>query len=142
MTVFVDITAAIMAVLNAAPAISDNVFRARDRAMAEEYSTAINVQVSDSTPFVVAINGAPIDWETTVTIECYAKSSTTSGDLAVDPILAAVFARVSANPSLNGTIGWIEPKGFKFEFDSQGHKTGWVGMTYSAHHRTSNMTLD
>lgn len=142
MTAFADITAAFVAVLSAAPAVSDNIFRARDRSMAEEYATAINVQPVTASRNRGAMHGAPMDWQTKFTIECYARSSVISGDLAVDPLLAAVYARLEADTTLGGMVADIDAHSYEFQFDSQGQKTGWVGITCDVSHRTSNLTLD
>lgn len=142
MTAFMDITTAVIAVLSAEPAVSPNIFRARDRTLAEEHVTAINVQWDDGDPNHGAMHGAPVDWESKLTVECYARSSVTSGDLAVDPLLKEVYARIAADSTLGGLVAFIRCVRIKAENDSQGQKTGWICMTYSVSHRTSNLTLD
>lgn len=141
-SVFTDITAAFVAALSAAPAVSDNIFRARDRAIAEDQPTAINVQFDAADPRPVAMFGAPVDWLSRFTVECYARSSTASGDLAVDPLLLNVFARMAANSTLGGLVADIGVPTIEAEYDSAGQKTGWVRMTYSVSHRTRNLTLE
>ena len=109
MSAFTEITTAILAALNTAPAVSEHIFRARDRAMAEEWATAVNVQVDSALANDGAIAGAPIDWETRVSIECFAKSATTSGDLAVDALLESVFARIANDSTLGGVVQDTHP---------------------------------
>lgn len=142
MTAFVDITAAFVAALSAAPAVSANIFRARDRAIAEDQANAINVQFDGATPYAGAMHGAPIDWISKITVECYARSATTSGDLAVDPLLSAAYARLALDTTLGGKVADIGVPQIEAEYDAQGQKTGWVRMTYPVSHRTSNLTLD
>jgi hypothetical protein len=142
MSAFSSITTALIAVLSAEPALSANIFRARDRAMAEEYATAINVQCDGATPSDGAIAGAPVDWASTFSIECYARSAAASGDLAVDPLLDGVYARLAADTTLGGLVGYIGSPRLEFEYDAQGMKTGWVRMTYQIEHGTSNLTLE
>jgi hypothetical protein len=142
MTVFVDITGAIIAALTAEPAVSSNIFRARDAALLASYATAVNVQWDAGTPDYGQVQGAPADWQSKYTIECYAKSSTLSGDLAVDPLLDAVFERLAADPTLGGMVAWLRMVHVEASCDSAGQKTGWVGMTYLVTHRTSADNLN
>lgn len=143
MTAFADITGFIVAALQAAPAVSPNIVRARDRAMAESWATAVNVQWDAGTPDYGVIDGAPADWDSKYTIECFAKSPTMSGDLAVDSLLDAVYSRLAADSTLGGRVDWIRAVHMEASTDSNGMKTGWVGMTYVVAHRTShnNLTL-
>lgn len=142
MTVFVDITAAFVAALAAAPAVSPNIFRARERVLAEEHVTALNVQFDGAEPYAGVMHGAPVDWRSKITVECYARSSTTSGDLAVDPLLAAAYARLAFDTTLGGMVADIGYPQIEAENDSAGQKTGWIRMTYAVEHRTNNLTLD
>jgi hypothetical protein len=141
-TAFATITAGIVALLGAAPAVSPNIFRARDRQMAEEYATAINVQFDGGVPNPGAMKGAPVDWGSRFTVECYARTSTTSGDLAVDPLLEAVYEKIAADSTLGGLVMDIGSPLIEAEYGSEGQKTGWIRMTYPVLHRTANLTLD
>lgn len=138
---FSAIVGAIVDALSAAPEISRNIFRARERTLAESHVTAINVQWDGAMPNRGAIKGAPIDWQSKVTVECYARSTTQGGDLAVDPLMVAVYERLANDPTLGGLVSDIECVGIEAQNDSQGQKTGWVGITYSVSHRTSNDKL-
>lgn len=141
-TAFANITAAIVSLLKTEPAVSANIFRARDRQMAEEYANAINVQFEGTDPNPGAINGAPVDWNSKFSVECYARTSTTSPDLAVDPLIAAVYERIAADTTLGGLVTDIGSPIIDAEYSAEGQKTGWVRMTYPILHRTSNLTLD
>lgn len=134
-TPFAAITGAIITVLQQAPAISPNIFRARDRAIAEEYATAINVECNAGQVDYGQIMGAPEDWESKFTVECYARSSTLPGDLAVDPVFDQVKMRLAANSTLGGTVAWLRLVHFEATNDAAGQKTGWIGMTYLVTHR-------
>ena len=141
-TAFAAIVSAFKAELEAAPAVSTYITRARDRDVPAEAADAINVQYEGADPFPGAMHGAPVDWQVQVTVECFARSSTTSGDLAVDPILEAAYERLAANPTLSGLVGDIGTPTIRAESDAQGQKTGWIGMTYTVRQRTNNLTLD
>ena len=124
-TAFADITAAFIAALGATPAVSPNIFRARERVLAEEHVTAINVQFDGSEPYAGVMHGAPVDWRSKITVECYARSSITSGDLAVDPLLETAYARLALDTTLGGMVADIGYPQIEAENDSQGQKPGW-----------------
>lgn len=142
MTAFVDITAAMVAALETAPAISENIFRARNRPVAAQHDTALNVQFDASEAARGAMKGAPKDWTSRYTVECYAVATPDqSPDLAVDPLLNGVNARIEADTTLGGIVGDIWLAGIEAEYNAEGKKTGWIRMTYLVQHRTSNLTL-
>lgn len=142
MTAFADITGLIIAALSAAPAVSPNIVRARDRAMADSWPSAVNVQWDAGTPDYGQINGAPADWQSKYMVECFAKSAVQSGDLAVDGLLDAVYRRLAADSTLGGQVEWMRVLHIEASTDSNGMKTGWVGMTYLVSHRTANDNLN
>lgn len=141
-TSFATITGAIVALLQAEPALSQQVFRARDRQLAEEFPDAINVQFDYSTPSRGAISGAPVDWDSKFTIECYARTSTTTADLAVDPLLMQVYRRIAADRTLGGLVDDIGEPTIEAEYTAEQQRTGWVRMSYPVMHRTNNNTLE
>ena len=94
---FSEITAALVALFEAAPAIAPSIYRARDRAVSKATLTAISVQWDGSVPESGAINGAPVYWKSRYSVECYARTNTESPDLAVDPLLVAVYSRIAAD---------------------------------------------
>lgn len=141
-TAFFKITSALIALLNQAPAVSANIYRARDRHVPEQNATALNVQFEKGFPERGAITGAPIDWKSKFTIECYARSKTADGDESVDPLMLAVFARLAANPTLGSLVSDIGAPYIEAEYGADGTKTGWVRMTYPIEHRTQNSSLE
>lgn len=142
-TQFANITGAVIAALSAAPAVSANVFRARDRVLAEQHADALNVQIDGAEGERGAMKGAPVDWLTKVTIEGFARATVgQSPDIAVDPLLGGVYARIAADSTLGNVVADIWCAAFEFEYNEERQKTGWFRMTYLAQHRTSNLTLD
>jgi hypothetical protein len=142
LTAFANITAALVGLLSADPPVSLQIFRARDRQLAEQYTDAINVQFDGATPVNSGFSGSPVDWESRFTIECYARTSTGSADLAVDPLLSEVFRRIAADTTLGELVMDIGYPLIEAEYTSEQVKTGWVRMTYPVRHRTSNLTLE
>lgn len=141
-TAFSKVVDAVIAVLEAAPALCDNVYRARPTAVPAQDDQALNVQWEAALPERGAIHGAPVDWNTKVTVECFARSVSESGDVVVDPLLLAVYERLAQDSTLGGLVDDLACLGIEAENTADGKKTGWVRLTYMAVHRTSNLTLN
>ena len=141
-TAFSAIVAAVIARLSEDPPVCDAIYRARANAIPETLDRAISVQFDQSLPNRGVMHGSPIDWSSRVTVECFARSVIETGDLAVDPLLEAVFARLAADATLGGVVGDLAIASVEAEYTSEGKKTGWVRITYIAEHRTDNLTLE
>lgn len=140
-TAFSSIVAAVIAALEAEPAVCGTIYRARERVVPEQADKAINVQFENALPSRGAMRGAPVDWSTRVTVECFARSVLESGGLAVDPLFQAVYERLAADSTLGGVASDVEIQGIEAENTNEGKKTGWVRLTYIVQHRTSNLNL-
>lgn len=140
-TAFSKVVSAVMAVMLAQPRICKGVYRARALAVGSQDDEAITVQCEHAIPAAATISGAPIDWSTRITVECFARSVKDSGDLAVDPLLERVFERLAADSTLGGMVDDFVIAGIEFENSEDGKKTGWVRLTYIAVHRTSNLLI-
>lgn len=140
-TAFFKIVSAVIDALKASPAVCSRIDRARTTEVPEQDTEAVSVQWSQALPAQGAINGAPIDWRSRITVECFARSIRDSGDVAVDPLLGRVYDRLADDPTLGGLIGDLMIAGIEAENSAEGKKTGWVCLTYIADHRTSNSTL-
>lgn len=141
-TAFATIVSAVIAQLSAAPAVCEKIYRSSGIAVPDQVDRAIVVEFNRSIPQVAAIARAPIDWLSTFSVECFARSLTETGDLAVDPLLFAVFERLAQDPTLGGLIGDLAVVGVEADNSVEGKKTGWVRITYVADHRTNNSTLN
>lgn len=139
---FFKITSALIALLQADPPVSPAIYRARERAVPEKAETAVNVQWNGAIPESGALHGSPIDWHSSFSIECFARSRSLVGDEAVDPLLEAVYERIGADPTLGGLVADISAPNIEADFDAEGEKTGWIRLTYQVQHRTANSTLD
>lgn len=142
LTAFATITGALEMLMRVEPPVSANIFRARDREMAEQYEDAVSVQFDGATPMRGAIKGAPVDWVSSFTIDLWRRTTTTSADLAVDPLLLAIYARIAADTTLGGLVDDIDVPTIQAEYTAEQQKTGWIRMTYPVTHRTSNLTLE
>lgn len=141
-TAFASITGALVALLEADPPVSANIFRARDRELAEQFPDAVNIQFDGANPEEGAIYGAPVDWISQFTIECWARSTSQRPDLAVDPLMLEIYNRIAADTTLGDTVERIGMPTIRAEYTEDNKKTGWVRMTYPVEHRTANLTLE
>jgi hypothetical protein len=140
---FSQIVDAFVSALSAAPAIAASVERERTRPIADDEVSAINVYWAGSDGNNGTITGAPVDWITQISVECYARSTTLTGLQAIDPIMSAIYARLKANESLSGLVQMIgEPAFSDTNFEAQGARTGSVRMTFPVMHRTTNLILE
>lgn len=141
-TAFSAITAAFVARLEADPPVAEKITRADRRRVEDETEQAVNVQFDGAVPEAGAIKGAPVDWQSRIIVECKVRSSSTTGDVAVDYLLQTVYARLAADTTLGGLVEDIGVPIIESAYDAQGQKTGWMQMTYTVLHRTTENTLE
>lgn len=139
---FSDITQALVNLFQAEPPIAPAVYRARDRAVSKSIITAISVQWDGAMPEPGAIKGAPVHWKSRYSVECYARTNTETPDVAVDPLLVAVYARIAADTTLGGLVAYVGEPVIEAEYSVEGDRTGWVRMSYDIEHQTENSTLE
>ncbi|EJL77356.1 hypothetical protein PMI15_04678 [Polaromonas sp. CF318] len=144
MTAFGTIVAAIVTALQAATAVSAVVDRARLRPVTEDMADAVVVRIQGANNIErFAIRNAPVDWDTGIAIECYARhTSTTSGDAAVDALLAKVYARLAQDPTLGGLVMDLMPTELEYDFAAAAENLCCVTLTLKVMHRTNNLTLE
>jgi hypothetical protein len=140
-TAFFKVVSAVVATLLAQPRVCTAIYRARTMVVSEQDDEAVTVQWEQAMPSGATISGAPIDWTTRITVECFARSVRDSGDMAVDPLLERVYERLAADPTLGGIVGDLVIAGVEAENSTEGKKTGWVRLTYIAEHRTDNLLI-
>ena len=133
---------AIVAVLQSAPAVCSQIDRVRLRPVAQSVSLAIAVRPVQSEVQQFLLSSLPVSWESIITVECYAKSgASTPADMAVDPLLESVYARLMTDPTLGGTVVALQPKGISFDFDADGEQTTCASMVFNVLHRSVGATL-
>jgi hypothetical protein len=140
-TAFCQVVDAVIAALAADPAVCDTIFRARPNVVPDQTEQAINVQWEGAVPDRGVIHGAPVDWQTRISVEAFARSVRDAGDIAVDPLLASIYERLALDPSLGGITADFDGPVIEAENTAQGNKTGWVRLTYIARHQTRNNNL-
>jgi len=142
-TSFSKVVSAVIAALSAEPPVCKAIYRARQAAIPAQDEQAIVVQWEQAVPAAGTFQGAPIDWTTRLTVECYARSTDPddNGDQAVDPLLASVYERLAAHATLDGISCDLSVAGIQVETAVDGNKTGWVRIVYTADHRTFDNNL-
>jgi hypothetical protein len=142
-TAFSKLVSGIIAALAAQPPVCNTraIYRARAVEVPAQDNEAISVQWEQGLPRPGTIGGAPIDWQTRISVDCFARSTTETGDVAVDPLLQRVYERLAADPTLGGMVDDLVIAGVEAENTSAGQKTGWVRLTYLAEHRTEHSLI-
>lgn len=123
---------AVMQALQVPPAVAGNVGRIQLRPVAKSVATAVVVRPVACNVLESSLPGAPIAWVTTVAVECYARASAgTSPDVAVDPVVQSVYARLMADSTLGGAVSLIEPQDITFDFDADGEHTACATLIFT-----------
>lgn len=141
-TAFGTIVAGIVTRLQAATAVSAQVYRARLKPIAAQHTDAVVVRIESSTPERFAILNAPTDWDTVIAIECYARSATLSADAAVDALLARVWAKLAADTTLGGLVMDLNPVSLEYDFAGEADQIACATLGLRVVHRTNNLTLE
>lgn len=141
MTAFSQIVDAIVAKLKAGTPVSASIQRGNTGQIPDSCANAVNVFWEASQPEEGTIAGAPVDWQTRIIVDCYARSVSQTGDVAVDPVTQAVYERIAADTTLGGLVSHVGAPGIDGEFDAASQRTGWTRLTYIIEHRTQNGLL-
>jgi hypothetical protein len=142
MTVFNDIISAMVQATQSDPPISSQIHRARIRPLPENWSDAVVIRISDAQLDRAAIRNAPVDVDTTVVVECYARSASMSPDVVADALMQVTYARLAEDPTLGGLVADCVLTSINWNFDTDADKTACVSMTYVVRHRTHSLTLE
>lgn len=143
-TVVGQVVGAVVAALQAAPAVSANVARVRLRPWSEATASAVAVRPLDATREEAAMYGfgGPESWRVRVAVECYARTTSTTPDAAIDALVGAVYGRLMADPTLGGQItAGLEPLQLAYDFDAEAEKFAAATLVFSARIRTAGTTL-
>lgn len=142
-TIFSQIIGAIVTELGSATAVSAQIHRSRVRPASSDWTTMVVVRPTEANFERFSVNGAVLNVDTTIAVECYARTiSGTAPDVAVDTLLSAVYARLAANPTLSGLVSDLVAQTLTYDFDADGEPTVCATLTYTALHRAQNLTLE
>lgn len=139
MTIINTALTAMLAVLQAAPAVSASIGRVRLRPVAAATNGAVVLRPLDSEVTQAAIqSGHPVTWKTRVGIECYARAvANQAPDVAVDALLASVYARLMQDPTLGGAVIQLQPQGVSFDFDAEDQAMVCATLIFLVYHRAA-----
>lgn len=134
---------AIVDALGGAPAVCADIERVRLRPVSSGVSLAVAVRPVASEVLQTNLNpGMPLSWNTTVAVECYAKSGAdVAADVAVDDLLADTYARLMSDPTLGGLVVNLRPKGVSYDFDADGQQTTCATLVLEILQRTAGNSL-
>ena len=134
---------AIVAALQASPAVVASVGRVSLRPVAQASALAVVVRPLNSQVTEAALApGYPVSWTSAIAVECYARSGTaTAPDVAVDALLEATYARLMADPTLGGAVLALQPQEVAYDFDADGDQTTCATLVFSARHKTAGTTF-
>lgn len=137
-TIFASLVGAVVAALQAATPVSDQVHRARVRAIPKEWPTCVVVRPRQAELESGVGQGVAGIWATALQIECYARSNAaTTPDVAVDALLEAVTNRLGQDPSLGGLVGGIGLQAIDYDFDADGENTVCATLTFTVRHASA-----
>lgn len=139
----------VAATLSAPPALgaggaghSPILFEDRNYPLADAVTSQIHVDYGQSTPEVVAITGAPVDWSTDIEITIKARrDGPTSAKVLADSILVDVYARVMGDQSLGGRVALLQPGAVSLNRDELDTDVCSLTWTFSVQHRTANNVI-
>lgn len=82
--------------------------------------------------------GHPIQWQTTIAVECYARATLgTAPDNAVDAVISAVYAALMTDPTLGNQVVRIAPQTLVYEFDADADNTVAAIFQFSVRQRAT-----
>lgn len=135
------VTTAVLAALQAAPAIAPQVARVRLRPLAGSTTTAVVVRPLQA-EVAERDMGGPMLWACRLAVECYAKTTAqTAPDVAVDALMFSVYSRLMADPTLGGSVLRVDPESVSYDFDADGEQTACATLVFSITQLSSNTAL-
>lgn len=144
-TIFSVATAALVAVLKQSPPVAPVVDRVLLRAVGKNDRFAVVVRPFGGNRDSSVGAGVVGVWTTGYEIECSAwVMPDVAPDLAVDPLLEAVYARLMANPTLGGAVADLQPapdNTLRYGFDQVGENTVTATLSFHVRHASGAHTL-
>lgn len=140
---FPELVSAVKAALAADPPVSANIFVNRRRSVPEDENTSLVVRLDTADPEQGAILDAPIEWETDIAVECYARGGSDEDVLqAVHDLAAQAWQRLLADPTLGGLAVGIEPRRVEWDFENTGEFLAAQILNFTVLHSTSSNNLE
>lgn len=136
------VTAIVSALQSGAP-VASQIARVRLRPLAQATAQAVVVRPLQSEASVSSMSpDMPVSWTSAISVECYARTgAATTPDVAVDSLIEAVYARLMADPTLNGAVLSLQPQSISWDFDADGDQTVCAALVFHALQRTQGATF-
>lgn len=136
MSAFSTIVGAVVTLLNTAPAVAGGrITRASERDVAQSADTAVVVRMESATPERIVIKA--LDWSSVIAIDIYGRGA--DPDSVTDPILAAVYARIMADPTLAGTVIDCRPEPVSWDYAAADTDLCVCTARFAVQHRTTEL---
>lgn len=139
------VLAAVLGALRAQPVIEGaRVYEDGDiDQIPEEDRLAIVVGMDDARPEAVVLSGAPLQWQTVVRVECFARRNARAdgGVLPAHALHAQAHARLMADPTLGGIANGLELVRLAADREIAATRAGVLVGFYAIHHRSTHDTL-
>lgn len=131
------------ALLAVPPLAGGNVSEEEQRMHAEDVAEFIVVRFNDSVPGRGTIRGAPVDWLTTFSVECHARSDERgSAGRASRRLHKEAFGRLMGDPTLGGVVMDLQEPHLTSDQTQRDSDMGCLIAQYVALHRTQYRTLE
>lgn len=123
--------------------VSPHIFGDRSRVVPQQMATAIAVHLQAARREPSAGINAWSLWQTSVTVECYARPRTgKDAETALDELLGAAIAALEADRTLGGVVSDLQLGALDWDFDADGEKTACATATFAVRHRTGFTNLN
>lgn len=140
------VMAAVLLALRSSPAVCASIDEDIDtEAVPEGTTELVNVRHETSSPVNrAAIRGNPIEWQTDIVVEAYARGDSPQAGTgrASRALQAIVYERLLSDPGLNGVAIDLLPGPIGTDSDRVDRRLGCCAATYTVVHRTQSATLD
>lgn len=141
-SVFAQIEQAIITALNQPSTVCWEAAVKRDHGLPAEIPQAVYVSRHRAGAGRSAIAGAPVDWDSTFIVECYARGTADVADEALDSMLTQVYARLAADSTLGGLVADCFLTDIEWSSDALDQRCRMATMLCRVLHTTSNFTVE
>ena len=130
---------AVVALLQAAPAVAELVQEERDDSAGFTAASVVNLSVPSSEPDEQALSGSPVMWASTLQAEVMVRAGDgITGRGALSPVVAALYARLMNDTTL-AAAGWYVDGPPRLAMDSTEaqDRIGGARLTWRVLHRSA-----
>jgi hypothetical protein len=142
-TVFAGLQAAVVALLQQDPPVAHSVLTNLRRQLPVDVPSAVIVRVRQSSAQPFGVLDGPVDWSTTLELEVLARDTTAAtADAAADAVLARVYQRLAADPTLDDRVIDLRPTALDYDLAAEADNLVAITLSITAEQRTANASLE